>query len=51
MDDQPKTNRAGAEARALAADLEYTVPTSLDGDDGWRAVAERDLATADAAGG
>jgi hypothetical protein len=40
----PTPNRVGATARALVADLEYTVPTRLDGEDGWRAVAAHALA-------
>jgi hypothetical protein len=28
-------------ARALAVDMEHTIPTTLDGEDGWLAVAER----------
>jgi len=51
MDHDPKTNGVDAAARALAADLEHTVPTTLHGEDGWRAVAERALAAADAADG
>jgi hypothetical protein len=47
MDDQPAPDRIEIAARALAADLEHPVPTKLDGEDGWRAVAERALAAAD----
>jgi hypothetical protein len=47
MDDQPASDRIEIAARALAADLEHSVPTTLDGEDGWRAVAERALAAAD----
>jgi hypothetical protein len=39
--------RIEAAARALAADLQHTVPTKLDGEDGCRAVAERALSAAD----
>jgi hypothetical protein len=47
MDDHRK--RVGAAARALAADLQHTVPVTLNGEDGWLAVAERALAADGAA--
>jgi hypothetical protein len=47
MTTQPSSNRVEAAARALAADLEHTVPTRLDGEGGWYAVAERALIAAD----
>jgi hypothetical protein len=46
--DSHKPDRVEAAAQVLAADLKHTVPTSLDGEDGWRAVAERALAAAEA---
>jgi hypothetical protein len=36
-----------AVAEVLAAELEFSCPTALDGEDGWYAVAERTLAAVD----
>lgn len=37
-----------AAAIVLASELEHSCPTRMDGEDGWRAIAERALQAADA---
>jgi hypothetical protein len=46
--DHHASARIEAAARALASDLESTIPVAFEGDEDWHAVAERALAAGDA---